>query len=185
MPCAWDRLQLFLLARLQLFLLVNGGVDLRGDHTLLATGGETSDQNISFLIDGIPDLLAHSVLGALEVIPGVAVVVHEGEEVVVHPDELEVLALHVGHFHVVCGGADVLKLLASEDVKGDEMDLGVSVLASLRGGHLHNLAGPVLREDGDDCDDGDDADDGDDGDNEDIKEYWVSKKRQRLLSTEV
>ena len=25
------------------FLLVNGGVDLRGDHTLLATGGETSD----------------------------------------------------------------------------------------------------------------------------------------------
>ena len=75
--------------------------------------------------------------------------------------------------------------LTSEDVKGDEMDLGVSVLASLRGGHLHNLAGPVLREDGDDCDDGDDADDGDDGDNEDIKEYWVSKKRQRLLSTEV
>ena len=66
--------------------------------------------------------------------------------------------------------------LTSEDVKGDEMDLGVSVLASLRGGHLHNLAGPVLREDGDDCDDGDDAD---------IKEYWVSKKRQRLLSTEV
>ena len=49
MPYAWDRLQLFLLARLQLFLLVNGGVDLRGDHTLLATGGETSDlkrQNI-------------------------------------------------------------------------------------------------------------------------------------------
>ena len=72
----------------------------------------STHQNISFLIDGIPDLLAHSVLGALEVIPGVAVVVHEGEEVVVHPDELEVLALHVGHFHVVCGGADVLKLLA-------------------------------------------------------------------------
>jgi len=147
MPCAWDRLQLFLLARLQLFLLVNGGVDLRGDHTLLATGGETSDQNISFLIDGIPDLLAHSVLRALEVIPGVAVVVHEGEEVVVHPDELEVLALHVGHFHVVCGGADVLKLLASEDVKGDEMDLGVAVLASLGGGHLHDLARTVLDHD--------------------------------------
>ena len=72
----------------------------------------STHQNISFLIDGIPDLLAHSVLRALEVIPGVAVVVHEGEEVVVHPDELEVLALHVGHFHVVCGGADVLKLLA-------------------------------------------------------------------------
>ena len=72
----------------------------------------STHQNISFLIDGIPDLLAHGVLGALEVIPGVAVVVHEGEEVVVHPDELEVLALHIGNFHVVCGGTDILKLLA-------------------------------------------------------------------------
>ena len=61
-----------------------------------------------------------------------------------------------------------LKLqLTSEDVKGDEMDLGVAVLASLGGGHLHDLAGPVLRDDGDDCDD---ADDGDDGDDDDIKE---------------
>ena len=82
--------------------------------------------------------------------------------------------------------------LTSEDVKGDEMDLGVSVLASLRGGHLHNLAGPVLRDDGDDCDDGEgdgddgDGDDGGDGDDDDdIKVYWVSKKRQRLLNTEV
>ena len=72
----------------------------------------TTHQNISFLLDGGLDFITNSVLRALEVIPGVAVVVHEGEEVVVHPDELEVLALHIGHFHVVCGGADVLKLLA-------------------------------------------------------------------------
>ena len=39
------------------------------------------------------------------------------------------------------------------------MDLGVAVLASLGGGHLHDLAGPVLRDDGDDCDDDDDGDD--------------------------
>ena len=44
--------------------------------------------------------------------------------------------------------------LTSEDVKGDEMDLGVAVFASLGGGHLHDLAGPVLRDDGDDGDDG-------------------------------
>ena len=69
-------------------------------------------QNINFLLDGILDLITDSVLGALEVIPGVTVVVHEGEEVVVEADQLEVLALHIGHFHVVCGGADVLKLLA-------------------------------------------------------------------------
>ena len=132
-----------------LFLLVNGGVDLRGNDTLLATGGETSDQNISFLLDGGLDFITNSVLRALEVIPGVTVVVHEGEEVIVHPDQLEVLALHIGDFHVVCGGTDILKLLAykervdekpnflegekltSEDVKGDKVNLGVSVLASL------------------------------------------------------
>jgi len=127
-----------------LFLLVNGGVDLRGNDTLLATGGETSDQNISFLLDGGLDFITDSILGALEVIPGVTVVVHEGEEVVIEADQLEVLALHIGDFHVVCGGTDILKLLSSEDVKGDKVNLGVSVLASLRGRHLDDLARPVL-----------------------------------------
>ena len=117
-----------------LFLLVNGSVDLGGNHTLLTTGREASDlgggglvipcqsnlkesthQNISFLLDGALDLITDSVLGALEVIPGVAVVVHEGEEVVVEADQLEVLALHIGDFHVVCGGTDILKLLAYKE----------------------------------------------------------------------
>ena len=124
-----------------LFLLVNSGVDLGGNDTLLATSREASDlgikgsfsksesnfrinmffglvaievqthQNISFLLDGALDLITDSVLGALEVVPGVTVVVHEGEEVVIQPDQLEVLALHIGNFHVVCGGTDILKLL--------------------------------------------------------------------------
>ena len=50
------------------------------------------------------------------------------------------------------------------------MDLGVAVLASLGGGHLHDLAGPVLRDHSDYFDDGDyddDDDDGDDGDDDD------------------
>jgi hypothetical protein len=41
-------------------------------------------------------------------------------------------------------GGEILKLLASEDVDGDEMDLGVAVLASLGGGHVDNLARAVL-----------------------------------------
>lgn len=40
--------------------------------------------------------------------------------------------------------AKFFKLLASEDVDGDQMDLGVTVLASLRGGHVDDLAGAVL-----------------------------------------
>ena len=38
-------------------------------------------------------------------------------------------------------------LLASEDINAYEMDLGVAVLAGLRGGHLHNLAGTPLQHD--------------------------------------
>ena len=75
----------------------------------------TTHQNISFLLNGGLDFITDSVLGALEVIPGVTVVVHEGEEVVIQPNQLEVLALHIGDFHVVCGGTDILKLLACKE----------------------------------------------------------------------
>ena len=42
------------------------------------------------------------------------------------------------------GWAEFLKLLASEDVDGNQMDLGVAVLASLGGGHINDLARAVL-----------------------------------------
>lgn len=42
------------------------------------------------------------------------------------------------------GGAQLLKLLAGEDVDGDQVDLGVTVLASLGGGHVDDLARAVL-----------------------------------------
>ena len=50
----------------------------------------------------------------------------------------------MGDVHVVGGGGQVLQLLAGEDVDGDEMDLGVTVLSGLGGGHVHDLARAVL-----------------------------------------
>lgn len=44
-------------------------------------------------------------------------------------------------------GAKIFQLLASEDVDSDEMDLGVTVLAGLRGRHLDDLAGTALDND--------------------------------------
>ena len=58
---------------------------------------------------------------------------------------LVVPALDVGHIHVVSGRANVLVLLLCENVKGHEMDLSVTVLACLRSGHLHDLAGAGLK----------------------------------------
>lgn len=42
------------------------------------------------------------------------------------------------------GRAQLLELLASEDVDGDQVDLGVTVLASLGGGHVNDLARAIL-----------------------------------------
>lgn len=58
--------------------------------------------------------------------------------------ELVFLAVDVGDVHVVGGGGQILKLLASEDIDGNDVDLGVTVLASLGGGHLNDLAGAAL-----------------------------------------
>ena len=69
-------------------------------------------QNVNFICNGFFDLITNGVFWALEVIPGFAGVVHEGEEAVLHPDQHVVLAHHIGHLHVVRGGADVLQLFA-------------------------------------------------------------------------
>ena len=41
-------------------------------------------------------------------------------------------------------GAEIFQLLAGEDIDGDQMDFGVTMLASLGGTHLDNLAGAIL-----------------------------------------
>jgi hypothetical protein len=47
----------------------------------------------------------------------------------------------------VGGGAQFFELLGGEDVNGDQVDLGVTVLSGLRGGHFDDLAGTVLDDD--------------------------------------
>lgn len=58
--------------------------------------------------------------------------------------ELVFLTADVGDIHVVGGRAELFQLLSGEDVNGDQMDLGVTVLASLGGRHVDDLAGTVL-----------------------------------------
>lgn len=42
------------------------------------------------------------------------------------------------------GGGEIFQLLAGEDVDGDDVNLGVTVLASLGGRHINDLAGAAL-----------------------------------------
>lgn len=61
--------------------------------------------------------------------------------------ELVLLAADVGDVHVVGRRREIFVLLASEDISGNKMDLGVSVLAGLGSRHVNNLAGTVLDHD--------------------------------------
>lgn len=58
--------------------------------------------------------------------------------------ELVFLAGDVRNVHVVSGGREILQLLLGEDVDGNQVDLGVTVLSGLRGGHVDDLARAVL-----------------------------------------
>lgn len=62
-------------------------------------------------------------------------------------NELVFLAGDIWDIHVVGGWAEIFKLLASEDIDGDEMDFGMAVFAGLWGTHFDNLAGAALDDD--------------------------------------
>lgn len=113
------------------------------------------------------DLVTNISLGELDIVLGVTIVRHEGKEAVIGniklvlssdkplPDtqrgkgthQLIFLTVDVGNVHVVGGGGEILQLLAGEDVDGDQVDLGVTVLSSLGGRHVDNLARAVLDDD--------------------------------------
>lgn len=61
--------------------------------------------------------------------------------------KLHLSTANVGDVHVVGRRAQLFELLAGEDVDGDQMDLGVTVLSGLRGGHVDDLAGTALDHD--------------------------------------
>jgi hypothetical protein len=61
--------------------------------------------------------------------------------------KLVLTAGDVRDIHVVSRGRQILVLLAGEDVDGDKVDLGVTVLASLGGRHVDDLAGAALDDD--------------------------------------
>lgn len=57
------------------------------------------------------------------------------------------LTSDIRHIHVMGGRAKIFQLLASENVDGNQVDLGVTVLASLGGTHFYDLARATLNHD--------------------------------------
>jgi len=113
---------------------------------LLTHGGKDNDVSILLLLlEELVNLLTNLSIRNLDVILGLAIIGHQGKESIVRDiKELVLATSDVGNIHVVGGGAEFFKLLASEDIDGNKMDLGVAVLAGLGGGHVDDLAGAAL-----------------------------------------
>jgi len=110
---------------------------------------ENNDVSVLALIgEELGDLLSNFAIRKLDIVLGSAVIRHERKETIVgNIEELVFLAADIGNIHVVSGRAKIFQLLASEDVNGDEMNLGVAVFARLRSGHFDDLARAVLDDD--------------------------------------
>jgi len=123
---------------------------LEGDDTLSAHSALDGDKDLlvaSGLVGSLK-LLTDLTLRNLKVLTGLTAL-EKKRAVAIRRDieKLVLVTLHNRDLHVVGGGADIFVLLASEDIKTHKMDLSVTVLASLRSGHINNLAGETLKND--------------------------------------
>jgi len=116
------------------------------DSSLLTHSRKNNDIGVLlFSSEKLIDLLTNLTLRDLNIILSLTIISHQGEEAVIRDiEQLVLLAGDVGDIHVVGGGAKFFELLASEDINGNKMDLGVAVLSSLGGRHVDDLARTVL-----------------------------------------
>ena len=114
---------------------------------LLLHGRDDGDHEVLAVLKVVGDLVTKFALRHLHIVLRRAVVRHQVQVAVVDVDELVLTAGHVRHIHVVRRGRNVFVLTTREDVRSDKVDLGVTVLASLRGRHVDNLARAALDHD--------------------------------------
>lgn len=129
------------------------GIDLTG---VLAIVGEELgdlvadltlwDLDIVLLVTAVGEEVQEAVLRDVELLFRISILPKRSVSTClgVSTYELVLLATDVRDIHVVGGRRQVLQLLAGEDVNGDQVNLCVTVLAGLGGGHVDDLAWAVL-----------------------------------------
>ena len=137
---------LFFIIYLFFFLQQNHLVlDLEVLDLLLTHGSNNANVDLLTLIKGRTDLVTQVTLGHLQIVLGVSVVQQAGAVTLIRDiNQTEIGTLDDGDLDVVGGRAQLLELLGGEDVDGDEVNLGVTVLSSLGGGHVNDLARVTL-----------------------------------------
>jgi len=116
------------------------------DSSLLAHSSEDNDICILFInSEELLNLLSNFSVRNLNIILCLSVISHQREETIIRNiEQLIFLASDIWDVHVMGRWAKLLKLLASEDIDSNKMDLCVAVLASFGGGHVDDLARSVL-----------------------------------------
>lgn len=117
---------------------------LVGNGSLLTHGRDDRDNQVLALVEVGLDLVTNLALRHLDIVLGVTVSGHQGQETVVDVQQLVVLSGDVWHLHVVGRWRQILQLLAGENVNGNQVHLGVAVLTGLGGGHVDNLTRSAL-----------------------------------------
>ena len=62
----------------------------------------------------------------------------------IEPDKLVFATSNIGDLHVVSGWRKIFQLLAGKDIESSQVDLCVTVLASLGGSHIDDLTGATF-----------------------------------------
>lgn len=148
-PFTWNRshlpaLLLFLHLQFSLQLLSLFWSLLEGDGSLLIHSGDDGDQQVLTLVESSLDGVTQLTLWSLDVILGVTILGHQVQETIVNVQQLVLGSLDKWNLHVVGGWGQILHLLLGEDIGGNQVDLGVTVLTSLGGGHVDDLTWTTL-----------------------------------------
>jgi len=113
---------------------------LESNSGLFAHGRDDGDDDFLVIIESLLDALSYFALRNLDVVLLATISGHEVKEAFVDVNEGIFVTLDVGDVHVVRGGTDIFQFLSGEDVSSDQVDLGMSVLASLGSRHINDFA---------------------------------------------
>jgi hypothetical protein len=92
---------------------------LIGDGRLLAHGGEDGDEQVLAIVERRLDLRTKVAIRDTYIVLGRTILIHQVEEAVIDVHELVLRPGDVRDIHVVRGRADILHLLAGEDLSNN------------------------------------------------------------------
>jgi len=117
------------------------------DGLFLAHGRHDRDQHVLSFIKCSINVPSKVTVRDFDIVFGITVVVQEVQKTIINVSQAVFLPLNVRDVHVVCRWADIFQFFTRENVDGDEMDLGMSVLSSLGSRHIDDFAGAAFYDD--------------------------------------